>query len=133
MQAVLSAGLHVCGDRSRIIVRLHHDQARAEDHQEGEQMLLPGTADHHALCGGNVGVELRFRYAHRCIPPVSSVEDAFLAVWGAFASVQTRASGILGSPVGSQWQFRKTVLRDRKSTRLNSSHLGISYAVFCLK
>src|ERR1035441_6387001 len=23
-------------------------------------------------------------------------------------------------------------LRDRKSTRLNSSHLGISYAVFCL-
>src|SRR5436853_2331276 len=27
--------------------------------------------------------------------------------------------------------FKK--LRDRKSTRLNSSHLGISYAVFCLK
>src|ERR1035441_9242839 len=25
------------------------------------------------------------------------------------------------------------VLPDRKSTRLNSSHLGISYAVFCLK
>src|SRR5258705_11288548 len=25
------------------------------------------------------------------------------------------------------------VLRDRKSTRLNSSHLGMSYAVFCLK
>src|SRR5258705_4690891 len=28
-------------------------------------------------------------------------------------------------------QFLVTV--DRKSTRLNSSHLGISYAVFCLK
>src|SRR2546426_6815970 len=26
-----------------------------------------------------------------------------------------------------------TALRDRKSTRLNSSHLVISYAVFCLK
>src|SRR5258705_7368634 len=25
------------------------------------------------------------------------------------------------------------LLGDRKSTRLNSSHLGISYAVFCLK
>src|SRR5205814_10099530 len=25
------------------------------------------------------------------------------------------------------------VVEDRKSTRLNSSHLGISYAVFCLK
>src|SRR5205814_9644968 len=27
----------------------------------------------------------------------------------------------------------ETLMRDRKSTRLNSSHLGISYAVFCLK
>src|SRR5262245_63782242 len=27
----------------------------------------------------------------------------------------------------------RAVFRDRKSTRLNSSHLGISYAVFCLK
>src|ERR1039458_10802412 len=28
---------------------------------------------------------------------------------------------------------RRAALIDRKSTRLNSSHLGISYAVFCLK
>src|SRR5262245_12559309 len=28
---------------------------------------------------------------------------------------------------------RVTTFGDRKSTRLNSSHLGISYAVFCLK
>src|SRR3712207_6871633 len=27
----------------------------------------------------------------------------------------------------------KTALQDRKSTRLNSSHANISYAVFCLK
>src|SRR5262245_63291398 len=26
-----------------------------------------------------------------------------------------------------------SIISDRKSTRLNSSHLGISYAVFCLK
>src|SRR5258705_8452774 len=31
---------------------------------------------------------------------------------------------------GPQWHIAKL---DRKSTRLNSSHLGISYAVFCLK
>src|SRR5258705_4497177 len=33
------------------------------------------------------------------------------------------------------WSSLQTRLRspDRKSTRLNSSHLGISYAVFCLK
>src|SRR5256885_7846871 len=30
-------------------------------------------------------------------------------------------------------ELEKWVERDRKSTRLNSSHLVISYAVFCLK
>src|SRR5207249_10087279 len=30
-------------------------------------------------------------------------------------------------------QMRQDGLRDRKSTRLNSSHVSISYAVFCLK
>src|SRR5690606_22833688 len=29
--------------------------------------------------------------------------------------------------------LRKSTYRDRKSTRLNSSHVKISYAVFCLK
>src|SRR5256885_13056775 len=31
---------------------------------------------------------------------------------------------------GNSWSFQQ---QDRKSTRLNSSHLVISYAVFCLK
>src|SRR3989454_20887 len=35
-------------------------------------------------------------------------------------------------PYGYAWVFPKTA-QDRKSTRLNSSHLVISYAVFCLK
>src|SRR5439155_22183471 len=34
----------------------------------------------------------------------------------------------------SRWpSSRGRVLKDRKSTRLNSSHVAISYAVFCLK
>src|SRR2546426_8540091 len=41
-------------------------------------------------------------------------------------------------PLGRQVHARRlsaheAVQRDRKSTRLNSSHLVISYAVFCLK
>src|SRR5437899_7312542 len=44
-------------------------------------------------------------------------------------------------PAWSQWRtwvsmekwWRCLHILDRKSTRLNSSHLGISYAVFCLK
>src|SRR3712207_7313243 len=36
------------------------------------------------------------------------------------------------SPAHLQQLFQK-IKRDRKSTRLNSSHANISYAVFCLK
>src|SRR2546426_9392147 len=35
--------------------------------------------------------------------------------------------------VATETFFEKPVQLDRKSTRLNSSHLVISYAVFCLK
>src|SRR5256885_4472343 len=41
-------------------------------------------------------------------------------------------SRILSSSCCSRTVFSRP-LRDRKSTRLNSSHLVISYAVFCLK
>src|SRR5262245_64894568 len=37
------------------------------------------------------------------------------------------------APAGHAEQRVEDALADRKSTRLNSSHLGISYAVFCLK
>src|SRR5215475_15519577 len=36
-------------------------------------------------------------------------------------------------PVRSHGHHRPVHRRDRKSTRLNSSHVKISYAVFCLK
>src|SRR5258705_3782439 len=39
----------------------------------------------------------------------------------------------LGRVVVQLAESRHIALGDRKSTRLNSSHLGISYAVFCLK
>src|SRR5690554_7317737 len=34
---------------------------------------------------------------------------------------------------GHCWRLSDAVIGDRKSTRLNSSHVRISYAVFCLK
>src|SRR5262245_64617829 len=58
-----------------------------------------------AQMGGNVGGNIQkiFSYGHR------------------------NGFGLAFDPAtGSLWE-------DRKSTRLNSSHLGISYAVFCLK
>src|SRR3712207_7319057 len=47
------------------------------------------------------------------------------------AAAQTAWSGLL-SPQCSGTPVDRTQ-RDRKSTRLNSSHANISYAVFCLK
>src|SRR5207247_11234412 len=53
-----------------------------------------------------------------------------------------RSSDLFAEKPGANPQFRKNPLglgnclgvgRDRKSTRLNSSHEWISYAVFCLK
>src|SRR5258705_5455834 len=45
-----------------------------------------------------------------------------------------RAGNIRTGPLFGIGQIEKELsARDRKSTRLNSSHLGISYAVFCLK
>src|SRR5687768_9895136 len=41
-------------------------------------------------------------------------------------------AGILSVPKG-QWEAARSTGLDRKSTRLNSSHGYISYAVFCLK
>src|SRR5947208_12616926 len=38
-----------------------------------------------------------------------------------------------GDPLGEQLRVARIDHQDRKSTRLNSSHQIISYAVFCLK
>src|SRR5205814_9967725 len=39
----------------------------------------------------------------------------------------------IGKTLSKEVPATSSVSSDRKSTRLNSSHLGISYAVFCLK
>src|SRR5690554_7147326 len=50
----------------------------------------------------------------------------------AFAGGQTRY-GLDGSALGVHRFTSAAQGEDRKSTRLNSSHVRISYAVFCLK
>src|SRR5258705_2949337 len=65
--------------------------------------------------------------------------DSILMIWGAERDLELNPSwrwrlyeeGVMGRYAAAAGWDRST--RDRKSTRLNSSHLGISYAVFCLK
>src|SRR3712207_8433219 len=45
----------------------------------------------------------------------------------------TPSSEILDLPHGTRARVAGLLESDRKSTRLNSSHANISYAVFCLK
>src|ERR1039458_10695532 len=80
------------------------------------------------------------------IPPVQLVQSSGLVLLGRRRQA-IRASAEEPGPAASVRQHRSwsnvglarrsagmaAALRDRKSTRLNSSHLGISYAVFCLK
>src|SRR2546430_7017771 len=65
---------------------------------------------------GRFGCEVRIRHRHRS----ATAHSGFLRA--------------LGDGVdGRSWSHSATDHQDRKSTRLNSSHSQISYAVFCLK
>jgi len=71
--------------------------------------------DRRALDGHRVRLELGFRYAHRCTLSASSVEDAVEKACTGVDPVQTQASGILGLPVDTQLQVRKTVFWTKRS------------------
>src|SRR2546426_6779112 len=59
--------------------------------------------------------------------------DAVLAAAGALALWLVFVPGSALTEVTGPSAVKVTARADRKSTRLNSSHLVISYAVFCLK
>src|ERR1035438_6418575 len=54
------------------------------------------------------------------------------AIFGLIAVVPAQADNLAYNDPSIS-QSNSQAWTDRKSTRLNSSHLGISYAVFCLK
>src|SRR5947199_3457371 len=69
----------------------------------------------------------RGQRGHELALPSRTPESGAISIATPAASRRSRYG--LGRP-GSR---SKSLRSDRKSTRLNSSHLGISYAVFCLK
>src|SRR5437899_7249515 len=78
------------------------------------------------------------RYLHSF--PTRRSSDLGLPAWAAAATTLPSRNEQLSSAMGyyaEAFDLRNATgaveCLDRKSTRLNSSHLGISYAVFCLK
>src|SRR5262245_62907796 len=68
-------------------------------------------------------------------PPRSTLFP-YTTLFRSLPSVPTsRATRVTSAAKEESWSTIVLMVsfRDRKSTRLNSSHLGISYAVFCLK
>src|SRR2546430_5231359 len=61
-------------------------------------------------------------------PADSCLKSASTEAWNRLFWVDLRHN-----PCVFPWQSRNAGREDRKSTRLNSSHSQISYAVFCLK
>src|SRR5690349_23773975 len=80
---------------------------------------------------------------HDALPISSTVDDVrrVLSEPGRVRALGTRhsftdlpdTSGTLIDVTGFEPEFSLDEAADRKSTRLNSSHVEISYAVFCLK
>src|ERR1035438_8538804 len=94
---------------------------------ENETKSLPENA-YQPLKAGEV---------YKPIVPAEANEPELTArsiAWGvALCVIFTVASAYSGLKVGQVMEAAIPISIDRKSTRLNSSHLGVSYAVFCLK
>src|SRR5437870_7048795 len=97
---------------------------------------------------GMAGKTANLQFVHRCLPDdnrgnmisLATGDDRtlffdFLPVSATSVRGFTTKFQLYTVPGQSRYNMtRKLVLRgDRKSTRLNSSHVAISYAVFCLK
>src|SRR5262245_64387843 len=88
--------------------------------EAGRQAVRIGRVDQ--LHGDAVGALLRRRCAR--LGPARLVERHAQTAAPAVARLRLELAVEVGPATET--------LEDRKSTRLNSSHLGISYAVFCL-
>src|SRR5438309_4229511 len=70
-------------------------------------------------------------YYHFCSTAPPTTEIYTLSLHDALPICYFPETALLGQSHPDRTQFSR--LLDRKSTRLNSSHSSISYAVFCLK
>src|SRR5947209_17063661 len=94
---------------------------------QDQYLLLRQRARAERACRSTGGVYQRRR------PPRSTLFP-YATLFRSRAPLATRAAATAPPPCATARAPACTAIaRDRKSTRLNSSHANISYAVFCLK
>src|SRR5690625_293141 len=74
----------------------------------------------------HVGVDSRTKLIHSMVATSANVHNSQVLS----KLLHGKKTQVYGD---STYMEQREVIRDRKSTRLNSSHVAISYAVFCLK
>src|SRR5262245_65040420 len=101
-----------------------------KDYTTAMQHWRPLAADGHA--GAQLGVATLY---YGGLGVVQDYAQAFTWCTKSANQGDAKAKYILGAMYrdGKGVDKNLSLAMDRKSTRLNSSHLGISYAVFCLK
>src|SRR5690349_9343705 len=119
---------------------LHHDLAAFVD-AVAETLGPEGRWFHYGLTSSDVvdtALALQIREAGRLV--LEGLDRAFAAVVRRAEEHRLtlqmgRTHGVHAEPTtfGLKLAGEPVLLGDRKSTRLNSSHVEISYAVFCLK
>src|SRR5437899_325217 len=156
---IRDGALAITGDRivavgKRADVQRSHRAARTLD--ASRSVIVPGFVNshihfyhhmHRGMAPDTFDGNQWSNFVHARVAPVLTVEDE---IWAAYlVLIELMKSGsttylAAGSynpgpvleaipRVGLRGFESRRTFEDRKSTRLNSSHLGISYAVFCLK
>src|SRR2546426_2307459 len=118
-----------------LIERTHLDPSKVEDviwgcaNQAGEDNRNVGRMS--ALLAGLPFSVPGTTVNRLCGSSLDAVQHAVRAIWSGDAEIII--AGGVESMSRAPYSMAKNLSGDRKSTRLNSSHLVISYAVFCLK
>src|SRR5574341_1546952 len=83
----------------------------------------------------NIGLPFEYEPEGYDLDGIAYLPDFYIPAWDAFVDIKPKKPSKEEEAKCKllHAHSKKMVLLDRKSTRLNSSHQLISYAVFCLK
>src|SRR3989449_4888015 len=116
----------------RAVLALAAFGAACSDHIPSAPARVPGSSDRVVTCQGDVAARTLSCGMSSAPTAVRSPSgfSADLIVGGGKIDVLLKSTNVRYDPATQIFQADVTV-QDRKSTRLNSSHGYISYAVFC--